>query len=197
MRQPLAATQLFSGFEAWWAEYFSGWKSSYKERNCKTFPRYKCRARVVVAAMLVELSQKNLINLQCRWNQHGRRTIVFWILRDWLQPNYGVAHYLQQYLDFHTKVRRVIFFSYTLRSHKWNYKITWLVLELWLVNTRVWIKVSKHEKFPAKSVLKFVLHGESYYFMKEARNVVLLPSVHIRNRLVAVNNPLISINRIE
>ena len=40
---------------------------------------------------------------------------------------------------------------------KWVYKISWLVRELWLVNTRVWIRVSKHRKFPAKSVLKFVL----------------------------------------
>ena len=38
-----------------------------------------------------------------------------------------------------------------------------------MVNTRVWIRVSKHGKFPAKSVLKFVLHVQSRYFMKETR----------------------------
>ena len=39
----------------------------------------------VMTAMLVELSQKNVINFYCMWHQHGRRDIVFWILRDWLQ----------------------------------------------------------------------------------------------------------------
>ena len=34
-------------------------------------------ARGVMAAMLVELSQKNLIDVYRKWHQHGRRIIVF------------------------------------------------------------------------------------------------------------------------
>ena len=30
-----------------------------------------------MAAMLVELSQKNLISFYCMWHQHGRHIIVF------------------------------------------------------------------------------------------------------------------------
>ena len=37
-------------------------------------------------------------------------------------------------------------------------------------NTRVWVRVFKHGKFPTKSVLKFALLLQSYYFMKETRN---------------------------
>ena len=44
--------------------------------------RYSWCARDVMAAILDELSQKNLINFYCMWNQHGLRIIVFWILRD-------------------------------------------------------------------------------------------------------------------
>ena len=46
------------------------------------------RTREIMAAMLIELSQKNLINFFCRWNQHGRRIIVFRIPGNWLQPTY-------------------------------------------------------------------------------------------------------------
>ena len=41
-----------------------------------------------MAATLDELSQKKLINVDCMWNQHGLRIIVFWILRERLQPTY-------------------------------------------------------------------------------------------------------------
>lgn len=33
-----------------------------------------------------------------------------------------------------------------------------------------WIRVSKHEKFPAKTLLKFVLHVRTRYLMEEIRN---------------------------
>ena len=55
-------------------------------------------------------------------------------------------------------------------SIKTVYKITWLIHQLGLVNTHVWIRASKHGKFQAKSLLKFVLHVQSYYFTKETRN---------------------------
>ena len=45
--------------------------------------------RDIMAAILDKLLQKNLINLYCMWNQHGCRIIVFWILKDWLQPTYS------------------------------------------------------------------------------------------------------------
>ena len=38
---------------------------------------YRLRPCDVRAAMLVELSQKILINFYCMWNQHGRRIIAF------------------------------------------------------------------------------------------------------------------------
>ena len=38
-----------------------------------------------MAAMLVELKQKNLINFYCTWHQHGRRITAFWIAKDWSQ----------------------------------------------------------------------------------------------------------------
>ena len=50
---------------------------------------YRWCAHDVMAAMFDELSQKYLINFYCSWNQQGRRIIVFWILRDWLQPTYS------------------------------------------------------------------------------------------------------------
>ena len=34
------------------------------------------------------------------------------------------------------------------------------------MSTRVWIRVSKHGKYPSQNVLKFVL----YYFIREIRN---------------------------
>ena len=49
-------------------------------------------------------------------------------------------------------------------------KKTYIGRELWLVNTRVWIRVSDHGKSPAKSLLKFALHVGSYNFVKEIRN---------------------------
>ena len=50
--------------------------------------RYSWCARDVMAAILDDLAQKNFINLYYMWRQHGFRIIVFWILRDWLQPTY-------------------------------------------------------------------------------------------------------------
>ena len=41
-----------------------------------------------MTAILGELPRKNLINFYCMWNEHGRRNIVLWILRNWLQPIY-------------------------------------------------------------------------------------------------------------
>ena len=52
-----------------------------------------------MAAILDELSQKNLINFYCMCNQHGRRIIVFWILRDWLQPTNELVLFLLPRVD--------------------------------------------------------------------------------------------------
>ena len=46
-----------------------------------------------MAAILDELSQKNLINYFGMWNQHGRHIIVFRILKNWLQPTF--THYIR------------------------------------------------------------------------------------------------------
>ena len=40
-------------------------------------------------------------------------------------------------------------------------------------NTRVWIRVSKYGKFPAESVLKFVLHIQSIILQKKHITVLL------------------------
>ena len=100
--------------------------------------------------------------------------ICFWIMESRVKKleteSASVLVFINSPSFYYGQRRAILHVKGRAPALKKFYKKTWLVRELWLVCTRVWIRVFKHGKLSAKTVLKFVLDFQSYYFMKETGN---------------------------